>query len=119
MLHWRCKDKKCDQCCRLNECNKIECSYCKESKIKCQRILLKTQEEFNILEKLGLTYVSGQYESTDSEKLHEQCYLQFNNRQTIKSVKKIFNHSAINFPKYLNGDSDQNRDYSQKKFNRC
>ncbi|CAG8687695.1 8280_t:CDS:2 [Racocetra fulgida] len=56
--HWRCKDKKCTQCCKLNECNEIECSACKESNIKCQRVLPKTKEEFAILEKLGLIYVS-------------------------------------------------------------
>src|SRR5690242_5531609 len=110
--HWRCKDKKCIQCCKLNECNEIECSACKESKIKCQRVLPKTQEEFNILEKLGLTYNSGQYEATDLGKFHKHAYFQFEKRQTITSVKKIFNHQVMNFPKYLNGDSDKNRDYS-------
>ncbi|CAG8793153.1 6827_t:CDS:2, partial [Racocetra fulgida] len=85
---------------------------CKESKIACKRVLPKTQEEFNILEKLGLTYVSGQYEATDSGKFHEQCYFQFDKRQTITSVKKLFNHQTMNFSKYLNGDSDKNRDYN-------
>ncbi|CAG8733169.1 15064_t:CDS:2, partial [Racocetra fulgida] len=109
--HRCCKDKKCTQCCKLNECNEITCSACKESNIKYQCVLPKTQEEFAILEKLGLTYISG--------KFHEQAYFQFEKRQTITSVKKLFNHQAMNFPKYLNGDSDKNRDYSQKTWNRC
>src|SRR5690349_15852420 len=72
--YWRCKLASCDQCYKLNEFNKINCSACKESNIKCQCVLLKTQEEFNILEKLGLMYVLGQYEATDLEKFYKQAY---------------------------------------------
>ncbi|CAG8788849.1 12994_t:CDS:2, partial [Racocetra fulgida] len=72
---------------------------CKESNIKCQRVLPKTKEEFAVLEKFGLTYISGQYEATDLGKLYEQAYFQFEKRQTITSNReysqKTWNHKRI------------------------
>ncbi|CAG8741269.1 3689_t:CDS:2, partial [Racocetra fulgida] len=76
---------------------------CKESNIKCQRVLPKTKEEFAVLEKLGLTYVSGQYESTDSGKLHEQAYFQFDKRQTIKKKRTLARWKASELSNAENG----------------
>ncbi|KAF0559900.1 hypothetical protein F8M41_004415 [Gigaspora margarita] len=50
---------------------------------------------------------------------HEQVYFQFKDCQIFKTAKEILGHKGIHFPKYLNGDSKQNLDYSQKKWNRC
>ena len=117
--HWRCKLESCTECCKLNACNDIICDACKKDNIECKRVLPKTQQEFDLLKEKGLTFSSGQFEATENGKFHEQAYFQFEKRQTMTSVKDLFGHRAMNFPKYLNGDSDQNRDYSQKMWNRC
>ena len=120
--HWRCQNKKCRNCCRLRRCNDIICSRCKEKKIECKRTIPKTQAEFEILKDLGISYCKGQFESTEQHQFHEQFYFQFKEkeRQTISSIKnRIFKYHAMNFPKYLNGDSDQNQAYSGKSWNRC
>ncbi|CAG8771296.1 19275_t:CDS:2, partial [Racocetra fulgida] len=121
LTHFKCKKNLSDKDKQQREKEYLKTGVpqsCKESNIDCKRVLPKIKEEFAVLEKLGLTYISGQYESTDSGKFYEQAYFQFEKCQTITSVKKIFNHQAMNFPKYLNGDSDKNRDYSQKTWNR-
>ena len=86
--YWRCNNKKCKNCCKLNECNNIVCSYCKTTNQQCKRVLPKNQEEFNNLKDLGLTFSSRQYEYTEKGKLHEQAYFQFKERQTVASAKK-------------------------------
>ncbi|CAG8718741.1 11426_t:CDS:1, partial [Scutellospora calospora] len=58
-----------------------------------------------------LTYSSRQYEFTEKGQFHEQAYFQFKDKQMIKSIKEMFGHHAMNFPKYLNGDSKQNQEY--------
>ena len=113
--HWRCKDNKCRQCCKLRECNEINCSNCQKEGIECKRVIPKTKEEFEKLKESGLTYISGQYESTKNSQLHEQIYHQFKTRETTKSIRGMFNHRAMNIPKYLNGDSQQNKEYSMKR----
>ncbi|RIB01960.1 hypothetical protein C2G38_2293133 [Gigaspora rosea] len=118
--HWRCTAKKCDQCCKLHKCNDVVCKHCSDNNIKCKRVLPRTQEEFDALKELGLSFSSGQYEYASSSGLfHEQAYFQFNDRKTIKQIKEqVFGHRAMNFPKYLNGDSKHNFDYSTKPWNR-
>ncbi|CAG8486210.1 6910_t:CDS:2 [Scutellospora calospora] len=117
--HWRCKDDRCEQCCKLRECNDIICSYCQSTDQECRRVLPKTIEEFKALEELGVTLSSGQYEPTKTGQIHEQAYFQFKDRQTVKSAKAMLKHKSMNFPKYLNGDSEQNLAYSVKEWDRC
>ncbi|CAG8802274.1 11209_t:CDS:2, partial [Gigaspora rosea] len=91
-----------------------------DNNIEYKRVLPRTQEEFDILKELGLSFSSGQYEYAPSSGLfHEQAYFQFNDCKTIKRIKEqVFGHRAMNFPKYLNGDSKHNLDYSTKTWNR-
>ncbi|CAG8790452.1 16491_t:CDS:1, partial [Cetraspora pellucida] len=46
--HWRCKNKKCTNCCNLNKCNDVICDYCKEiNKIElCKRSLPVTEIDY-------------------------------------------------------------------------
>ena len=46
-------------------------------------------------------------------------YIQFYTRQTIKSAKILFNDHSISMPIFLAGNSDQNRAYAMKTYNRC
>src|ERR1041384_1113678 len=117
--HWRCKSAACINCCRLNECNDFVCSSCKARGIDCKCVLPRTEVEYKELEAKGLTYSSGQPEPTEKGQFHEQCFFQFKDQQTVKSVKSLFKHRSMSFPKRLNGDSEQNRDYSMKPWNRC
>ena len=117
--HHRCKSKKCTQCCKLHECNDILCSHCKKNNIECKRALIKSQEEFNLFKEKGISYSSGKFEPTKQLRLHKQIYLQFKDHQTIKLVKEIFEYQSMNFQINLNGNSDQNRDYSIKIWERC
>ncbi|CAG8516753.1 6065_t:CDS:2 [Scutellospora calospora] len=58
-----------------------------------------------------MTLSSDQYEPTKTGQFHEQAYFQFKERQTVKSAKSTLKHKSMNFPKYLNGDSEQNLAY--------
>ncbi|CAG8808075.1 25973_t:CDS:2 [Gigaspora margarita] len=88
----------------LCNCNEIICSSCKELEIEYKHVIPKTQAEFEALKEKGVSYCKGQYESTKQDQFHKQFYFQFKEkeRQIAKLTKDIFNHRAMNFPKYLN-----------------
>ena len=75
--HWRCKNSTCINCCKLHECNDFVCSSCKSLGIVCKRVLSRTQEEYALLQAKGVTYSTGQPESTEKGQFHEQCFFQF------------------------------------------
>jgi len=118
LQHWRCKNKKCTNCCELNKCNKITCDYCTSKNIKCERSLPNDQSSYDII-KSKVSYICGQFEATDNGTLHAQMFLQFKERQTKKTAKEILNDSSISFPDYLKGNSEQNKNYAMKLYNRC
>jgi len=118
--HWRCLRKKCDQCCELNKCNDINCTYCIENGLECKRTFPRSNEEFEkIYKERGLTYFSGKFERSETGRLHAQLYFQTRNRVTLKQVKEIFGDRSMSLPNYLVKDSGYNKDYSLKKFYRC
>ncbi|CAG8608429.1 857_t:CDS:1, partial [Acaulospora morrowiae] len=74
---------------------------------------------FDEFKKLGLTHYVGGYESTSTGRLHVQLYFQFKQRMTYKKVKEMFDDHPMTFPEKLYGNSDENRNYVMKKYNRC
>jgi len=116
--HWRCNSSKCDQCCKLNRCNEVNCLNCIENNLVCKRTFPRSDEEFKNLYK-DLSYFCGKFEMSETGRLHAQLYFQTKNRNTIKKIKEIFEDQSMSLPNYLVKDSGYNKDYALKKYYRC
>ncbi|CAG8834676.1 35440_t:CDS:1, partial [Gigaspora margarita] len=92
--HWRCKDNKYINCCNLNKCNDIECSYCKEYRIKCEQPFPRTQEDFENF-KTKITHINWQIEASNDERLHSQVYVQLKIRIMMKAIKELFDDHSM------------------------
>ncbi|CAG8754255.1 9776_t:CDS:2, partial [Cetraspora pellucida] len=117
--HFKCKSKKCDDCCNLNKCVSYPCEYCKNNNIECEYSIIKTKEKFNELEKLGLSAYVAQLEYTSGDIVHVQAYCQFKKRLTRTKIKDLFKNSTISFPEKMRGDTKSNIYYATKKYNKC
>jgi hypothetical protein len=92
--HSKCKNENCLNCCYLNKCNDIECSFCLQHNIKCERTLPTSQKKFNEIN--NLQYFVGQFERTSEGRLHIQGYCQTKNslKHTL-ILKNIFNCKTL------------------------
>ncbi|CAG8679814.1 16246_t:CDS:2, partial [Cetraspora pellucida] len=117
--HFRCKLKKCEECCNLNKCISYPCEYCKENNIDCEYSIIKTKEKFDELKKLGLSAYAAQLEYTLENKVHVQAYCQFKIRLTRSKIKRLFKNSTISFPDMMRSDTKTNIHYVTKKYNKC
>ncbi|CAG8681600.1 3167_t:CDS:2, partial [Cetraspora pellucida] len=117
--HFRCKSKKCEECCNLNKCVSYPCEYCKENNIDCEYSIIKSKDKFEELEKLGLSAYVAQLEYTLKNKPHVQAYCQFKIRLTKSKIKKMLENPTISFPEKMRGDTQSNIYYATKKYNKC
>jgi energy-coupling factor transporter ATP-binding protein EcfA2 len=117
--HWRCKDKECTNCCSMEKCNDILCDNCKSQNIECKRCIPKDKEDYEKNFASKISYICGQYEHTESGKLHLQLYMQFTDRMTIAKSKEVLGDNSISIIEKLYGTSEQNKNYAMKMYNRC
>jgi Putative viral replication protein/RNA helicase len=113
--HWRCQDNSCTSCCKLNECNDINCLYCINNGINCKRPFPTTQKEFDLIKK-QVRYLLYQIEKSNSGRLHIQFYIQFFEKMTIKRIKEIFNDDSM-FIDEVKGSYENNYKYCTKEYN--
>ncbi|CAG8510350.1 3231_t:CDS:2 [Scutellospora calospora] len=117
--YFRCKAKKCTQCCKLNKYILYPCENCKNKNIECEYSIIKSEEEFNRFERLGLSAYIGQIEQTKTGKTHVQAYCQFKKKTSIDKLGKMFNNYTLSFPDKMKGNVNSNIEYASKLYNRC
>ncbi|CAG8621044.1 9021_t:CDS:1, partial [Scutellospora calospora] len=119
-VHFRCKGKKCKECCKRNACDSYPCKSCLESGIDCKYTIIQSKKEFKKFKKFDLTAYTAQLEYTEKKKVHVQGYCQFSKRKTRKNIVDMFNDNTIWIPdKKMRGDSVENRFYAMKEYDPC
>ncbi|CAG8843126.1 45755_t:CDS:1, partial [Gigaspora margarita] len=120
--HVHCR-YSCEKCCKRFQCNDLKCKNCTENGFECERTMIKTREQFDKINELGVQCFYGKFERGEKTgRFYEQCYIQLSSWMSFKKIKKIHENNSLNIKNNFYGSFQSATDmknYSLKNYTRC